>query len=170
MRLLFQNVLPVVANPLADLPNNIDGWASIHLDANEKGSSQLVIDLEEYGLSYMSSADIFYVESHKPLFDAERNEMLVHQVSPGVMTLSIMKVEQDAFRDRYGEHPVELSSFFSDHSVNPTEAWTLYQETLKLPTVFHFKNDSLCKNLPVSILAGIYDGYGKVAPLRRNPS
>ena len=42
--------------------------------------------------------------------------------------------------------------------------------SIKVPSVFHFENQSLCDGQPVSLLTGIYPGLGKMAPTLRNPT
>ena len=42
--------------------------------------------------------------------------------------------------------------------------------SIKVPSVFHFENRSLCDEQPVTLLTGIYPGLGKMAPTLRNPT
>ena len=42
--------------------------------------------------------------------------------------------------------------------------------SIKVPSVFHFENRSMCDEQPVTLLTGIYPGLGKMAPTLRNPT
>ncbi len=79
-------------------------------------------------------------------------------------------MRQSDFSSRYGSR-VTLSAFMSSHAVNPTDMWEERAEEVELPTDLHFVNGSLlgCDRYPVSFLAAVYKGYGRMAPVRRNP-
>ncbi len=77
--------------PLAATAENVAGWGSVHLDLNEPGSYELLGKIDEYASAFMSSANVDHVESHLPIYDAARNEMLVH-VESKALTMTIMKV------------------------------------------------------------------------------
>ncbi len=89
----LQSVLPAASAPLSATTENLSGWRSVQLDPSEPGSSSLVRRLESYALAFVTSANVDYVESHPPTFDAERREMLVH-VRADAVDMSIMKVMQ----------------------------------------------------------------------------
>lgn len=47
--------------------------------------------------------------------------------------------------------------------------WNGLTENIEIPTKFYFANQSLCDDLPITLVVVAYKGYGKIAPLRRNP-
>lgn len=145
---------------------NREGWRSAELDPAEAGASGLVRAIEDYALGTLGNADISHVESYDPIYSAERAEMTVHAVSDA-MVMSVTKVRQGEFRDNYGER-LELAEHFASHPFNPTEAWGRFEESVTIPTRFHFTNES-CNDFPVTIMAVMYDGYGNFAAMRRNP-
>ncbi len=85
----------------------------------------------------MSSANVSHVESYSPIFDAARDEMVVHIAHAhhsDPLVMSATKVEQQQFRERYGER-VELAHFYETHPVNPSMAWeNQVEEQISLPT------------------------------------
>ncbi len=59
----------------------------------------------------------------------------------------------------------------SGHPTNPTDMWINgVAESAELPTRLTFANSSLgCEDFPVTFVIADYKGFGKLAPLRRNP-
>lgn len=143
------------------------GWKSIQLDPREPGSVTLVDMLDTYGLEYVSSAYVDYIESYTPIFDAGSNEMVVH-ASSDAMVMSIVKAHQDEFARRNGKS-VLVNSFYSGHPFHATDAWDRVEETVEVPAELNFNNNTFCRGFPVTFLTAVYDGYGRFAPLRRNP-
>lgn len=72
------------------------------------------------------------------------------------------------FKRHYGEE-VSIKEFFAEHPVYPHQGWDRFPEEIRLPTAFHFENQTACGNLPVTVAVGIVESYGLIAPKRRNP-
>ena len=62
-----------------------------------------------------------------------------------------------------------FSDLFGNHPTNPANMWNGLTENIEIPTKFYFANQSLCDDLPITLVVVAYKGYGKIAPLRRNP-
>ena len=158
--------MKAATEPLTGTFENTVGWKSAQKDPNEPGSAQLVVEIDDYVRGCMSTANIYYVESYPPLFDAHRNEMVVH-VKSDAGVFSMAKFNQDKIKN-YGKR-VSAEKLFRDMT-NPTEQWSNVAEKITLPTKFHWLNESLCKDVPVTMVVSAYNGgYGKFAPLDRNP-
>lgn len=69
---------------------------------------------------------------------------------------------------KYGQR-VDIKEFYNQHPVNPSTNWLKYEEDIEIPTFIPFQNESRCRDKPMTILTTIYDGLGKMAPIRRNP-
>ncbi len=161
--------MEAASGPLMDTAENRAGWASVHLDVNEVGSIDLVNKLDEYAVAFVSSANVDYIESYHPLFDADRNEMVVHTTSKA-MAMSVFKAEQIGLNDRYGSN-IKVKTFFESHPVNPSNMWDEVEEEIDIPTEIFYKNSSMgCGRFPVTFSAAVYDGFGKMSPVRRNPT
>ena len=165
--LSLQNVLPVVSDLLADTPENNAGWAAINLDPDEEGASALVRRMEEYALDYMSSANISHDENWPPLYAYSHRDFSIHS-SSDAYAMTVNKVFPDRY-EQYGAF-LNMKAHWGSHPVNPTDMWDHYEEEVEVPTTITFKNDSLCSGRPLTIAVAIYPGYGKQAPLRRNPT
>jgi len=162
--------------PLVDNQANFDGWKSVQLDPDERGSVELVQRIETYSLAMVGSADIAYPESHDPLFDANENEFLSHVVAENAAVVSVLKVTREGLKRRAeseGRYPdaINVANYFSAHKTNPTETWAAMKERVWIPSELHFHENSTCSNNSddVTVLVAAYKGYGKFAPLRRNP-
>lgn len=63
-------------------------------------------------------------------------------------------------------HFVDLAS---NNTVKNFTHWNDHEEYLELPSTIIFNNQSLCGNKAITLLTAIYNGYGKMGPLLRNP-
>ncbi len=65
---------------------------------------------------------------------------------------------------------INLKEYFAKHPVNPTRQWQDLDEAIVIPHSVPFKNDSYCGSVPQTYFFGVYHGYGKFAPVKRNPT
>ncbi len=86
--------MPTVASPIRDTPANLAGWQSVQLDPNEEGSSAVVAGMEEYALTWLSSADISHDEDFSPLYSAESQDFSIHSNDPGSYIMTVNKVSK----------------------------------------------------------------------------
>ncbi len=161
------NVLPVVGALLEDTPENNEGWKAMNLDPDEEGASALVRRMEEYALKYMASANISHDENWPPLYLHEHSDFSIHSMS-AAYAMTVNKVFPDKF-SQYGAS-LNMKAHWGSHPVNPTDMWEHFEEEVEIPSSVPFKNESKCGGKPMTIAVTIYPGYGKQAPLRRNPT
>ncbi len=58
-----------------------------------------------------------------------------------------------------------------DFSIRPTNLVPMQGEDVEVPTTVPFKNSTKCGGgKPLTFVTALYNGYGKQAPLRRNPA
>ena len=100
------------------------------------------------------------------LLSISRSEFVVHSDNRGIV-MSVTKLFPSRFAG-YGDS-VNIAEFYADHPVASTGQWYKFLETIEVPTNLTFANDSVCQGLPFTLLTAIYDGYGKMAPIRRAP-
>jgi hypothetical protein len=81
--------------------------------------------------------------------------------------MSTIKVFPKRF-SKYGDR-LNVADFYANHPVASTNQWYNFLETIEIPTKWNFINNSLCQSQPFTLLTAIYDGYGKMAPVRRAP-
>lgn len=153
--------------PIIPTMENIEGWKSVQMDPGEEGASKIVKEIMDYTRDLLQTANINHPEDFYPMFSAARDEMVIHVQSDGMM-LSAMKFDPNQFQRTGTFH--EIHSFYANHPMNPNQGWDKYPEHIEFPTRFHFKNSSQCAHLPITFVQAIFDGYGAMAPLRRNPA
>ncbi|XP_059078438.1 uncharacterized protein LOC131876911 [Tigriopus californicus] len=159
-------ILPVVSSPLTDSQQNVDGWKSVQLDPSEEGSSRLVRAMDNFVLTFMGSANIDHDEDYPPFYDYELSDMTIHSKAPGY-TMSASKIKPNKFQ-KYGDR-LQINGFYTSHPVYPDPLWNEVDETIEIPTKIPFVNQTYCEEKPFTLLTTVYHGYGKMAPLRRNP-
>jgi hypothetical protein len=103
------------------------------------------------------------------VYSASLRDMTVHSHTSS-FTLSATRVYPADLAARAGENGFDVRTFYSAHESNPTEVWSEHPERIHLPSVMHFTNQSVCGEKPLTIVTAIYQGYGKLAPVRRNPT
>ena len=64
----------------------------------------------------------------------------------------------------------DVRDIFGKHPVSPTDQWSRIDETISIPLNISFTNQTYCRKQPLSFVLAHYEGYGKVAPNRRNPT
>ena len=94
------------------------------------------------------------------------SEFVIHSENRGIV-MSAIKVFPSRFA-RYGDS-INIAEFYSNHPVASTNQWNMFLESIEVPTNWTFTNDTVCQGLPFTLLTAIYDGYGKMAPIRRAP-
>lgn len=92
--------------------------------------------------------------------------MTVHSSTPA-FTMSISKVFPDNLA-KNGDR-ISVGEYYSQHPVNPDPLWLQHSESVELPSKISFTNDSRCGSQPLTFSTVLYNGLGKLAPLRRNP-
>jgi len=159
-------VLPTASEALVDNEDNIAGWRSVMLDPDEEGSSKLVKRIEKYSMHYLNSADFREEEDFADFYDASEQIMMVHSQSKG-LTLTSAKLSPKGL-EKFGPR-IDIKNFASNNTVKNFTSWNEHRETLEIPSKFHFTNEAFCGTKEVTLLAAIYNGYGKMSPMRRNP-
>ena len=81
--------------------------------------------------------------------------------------MTVAKLTHEAL-SKFGAK-INMKKFASENPIQNTSAWSNHAEELHVPSPLHFKNDSFCGGKAFTLLTSIYEGYGKMAPLRRNP-
>ena len=64
----------------------------------------------------------------------------------------------------------DVREIFAEHPVSATNQWSRIDETMIIPLNISFTNHTYCNKQPLSLILAHYEGYGKVAPIRRNPT
>ena len=87
--------------------------------------------------------------------------------------MTAVKVQKDGLK-QFGnpndaKQLIDIKQFAASNSVNNFTDWNNHPEDIEIPSTFKFKNQSLCGNTGITVMTALYDGYGKMAPLRRNP-
>ena len=136
------------------------------LDPDEEGSSKLVKRIEKYSMHYLNSADFREEEDFADFYDASEQIMMVHSQSKG-LTLTSAKLSPKGL-EKFGPR-IDIKNFASNNTVKNFTSWNEHRETLEIPSKFHFTNEAFCGTKEVTLLAAIYNGYGKMSPMRRNP-
>ncbi len=155
--------------PLADTEDNIRGYNSVHLDPNEAGSSKLIDRFESYILQYMNSGNIKYPEDYPGVFSSKDDTIMIHSHDDSAYTLTMMRTYPAILNAKYGSR-MDVKEVYANNSIVNTSHWHYHPESLEIPTYFNWTNNNKCFGKPVTILTAIYNGYGKMAPLRRNPA
>ena len=159
-------VLDTAALPLVESEDNIHGWESVMLDPDEEGASKLVKRIEKYSMYYLNSADFTEDESFPGFYDAQQKIMMVHSQSQG-LTLTAAKLNQDSL-SKFGSR-INVKNLANSNSVNNFTGWESHRESLELPSPLKFNLPNLCEGKSLTLLTAIYNGYGEMGPLRRNP-
>ena len=116
-------------------------------------------------MSYLNSADLTEFEDYPEFFDAEHPMVMVHSHSPG-MTLTAMKVPKEGLKP-FGKR-IDISKLAANNSISKFTDWIHHPEYIEIPSTWIFKNESFCNRNNITIMTALYNGYGKMAPLRRN--
>jgi hypothetical protein len=164
------SILGTASLPIADTTDNINGWESDMLDPDEEGASKLVKRLEKYSMLYLNSADISFDEDYPGYFSASDKMMMVHGDAPGSFTMTAVKLYPQRLANfaKDGKR-INIKELAANNSISNFTAWERHAESLELPSQLFFTNQTSCGNNSFTLLTAIYDGYGKMAPLRRNP-
>ena len=160
------SVVPTASISLEDEHENIHGWESVVLDPDQEGASQLVKRIERYSMYYMNSADLREGENFDGFYDASKPMMMVHAHSSAI-TMTVAKLTMQGLKSFGGR--IDVKKMASQNTVNNFTEWDNHNEYLEIPSTIMFKNESLCGNKSFTLLTAIYNGYGKMGPLRRNP-
>ena len=91
---------------------------------------------------------------------------MVHAHSPAV-TMTAAKLTMSGLKS-FGER-IDIAQMASNNTIKNFTAWQNHNEYLEIPSTILYKNQSLCGNKSFTLFTAIYDGYGKMGPLRRNP-
>ena len=57
----------------------------------------------------------------------------------------------------------------ANNSVQNTTDWNYHPEYIEIPSTIIFQNASRCGRNGFTLMSALYNGYGRMAPLRRNP-
>ena len=64
----------------------------------------------------------------------------------------------------------DIQDISGKHPLFPTDQWSRIGESISIPLNITFTNDTFCQKQPLSLVLAHYEGYGKFAPNRRNPT
>ena len=116
---------------------------------------------------YLNAADFREEEDYDGFYDASEKQMIIHSDSEA-MTMTAAKLTPKGLT-KFGGPKIDINDLASNNTINNFTAWTRHPERLQIPSRFHFKNKKFCESKEFTLLAAVYDGYGKMGPLRRNP-
>ena len=136
------------------------------LDPDEEGASELVKWMEKYSMEYLNSADLREDENFDGFYDASEKIMMVHAHSDAV-TMTAAKLTHAGLA-KFGSR-ININDLASNNTVKNFTAWQNHIETLEIPSSLPFTNTSMCGNKAFTLLTAIYNGFGRMGPLRRNP-
>ena len=79
-------------------------------------------------------------------------------------------IDEISETETYMNEWADAREIFGNHPVSSTDQWSRIEETVSIPLNITFTNNTYCRKQPLSIVLAHYEGYGKIAPIRRNPT
>ena len=81
-----------------------------------------------------------------------------------LFTVKVEKGGLKVFGDR-----ISVANMAANNSVQNTTDWNYHPEYIEIPSTIIYKDENKCGKHGVTVMNAIYNGYGRMGPLRRNP-
>jgi len=156
----------VAAKILSGEENNTRKWKCVEdLAPNEEGAPKTLRQIEQYMLSFVGCVNISVDTSESKYFDVKKN-VLNFRTYGDDFVMNVDKMAPETLREGIRR---KYPNYEGPEWQENNKTWENPKDTFTVPTGMFIDNPK-CNDKPVTMSATILNGYGEVAPKRKNPT